>query len=122
MHCDTSGHGIGGVLTQEKRPIAYFSEKLSEAQLNYTIYDKEPYALVRVLHEWEHYLRPHEFVIHTDHETLKYLKGQTKLTSIMLNGVNSLSHFLMSSSTLKVRKMVWRTLFPAYACLSPNLN
>ena len=39
----------------------------------------ELYALVRVLHVWEHYLRPHEFVIHTDHETLKYLKGQTKL-------------------------------------------
>ena len=31
------------------------------------------------MHVWEHYLRPHEFVIHTDHETLKYLKGQTKL-------------------------------------------
>ena len=64
---------------QEKRAIAYFSEKLSGAQLNYPIYDKELYALVRVLHVWEHYLRPHEFVIHTDHETLKYLKGQTKL-------------------------------------------
>ena len=32
-----------------------------------------------VLHVWEHYLRPHEFVIHTDHEIFKYLKGQTKL-------------------------------------------
>ena len=31
------------------------------------------------MHEWEHYLRPHEFIIHTYHETLKYLKGQTKL-------------------------------------------
>ena len=31
------------------------------------------------MHEWEHYLRPHEFIIHTDHETLKYIKGQTKL-------------------------------------------
>ena len=79
VHCDASGTGIGGVLMQEKRAIAYFSEKLSGAQLNYPIYDKELYALVRVLHVWEHYLRPHEFVIHTDHETLKYLKGQTKL-------------------------------------------
>ena len=32
-----------------------------------------------MLHVWEHYLRPHEFFIQTDHETLKYLKGQTKL-------------------------------------------
>ena len=64
---------------QEKRAIAYFSEKLPGAQLSYPIYDKEFYALVRVLHVWEHYLRHHEFVIHTDHETLKYLKGQTKL-------------------------------------------
>ena len=79
IHCDASGNGIGGVLTQEKRPIAYFSEKLSRAQVNYPIYYKELYALVRVLREWEHYLRPHEFIIHTDHETLKYLKGQTKL-------------------------------------------
>ena len=31
------------------------------------------------MHEWEHYLRPHDFIIHTDHEKLKYLKGQTKL-------------------------------------------
>ena len=60
-------------------PNCIFSEKLFGAQLNYPIYDKELYALVRVLHVWEHYLRPHEFVLHTDHETLKYLKGQTKL-------------------------------------------
>jgi hypothetical protein len=79
VHRDASGNGIGGVLMQEKRPIAYFSEKLSGAQLNYPIYDKDLYDLVRVLHVWEHYLRPREFVIHTDHETLKYLKGQTKL-------------------------------------------
>nr|CAN82867.1 hypothetical protein VITISV_015468 [Vitis vinifera] len=52
---------------QEKRPIAYFSEKLNGATLNYPPYDKELYAL------------PKEFVIHTNHESLKHLKGQGKL-------------------------------------------
>ena len=51
IHCDASGHAIGGVLTQEKCPITYFSEKFSGAQVNCPIYDKELYALVRVLHE-----------------------------------------------------------------------
>ena len=37
------------------------------------------YALVRALENWQHYLWPKEFVIHTDHESLKHLKGQGKL-------------------------------------------
>jgi hypothetical protein len=64
---------------QEKRPIAYFSEKLNGVALNYPTYDKELYALVRALGTWQHYLWPKEFVIHTDHESLKHLKGQGKL-------------------------------------------
>ncbi|WZY72224.1 hypothetical protein YC2023_004464 [Brassica napus] len=80
IECDASGIGIGAVLMQEKRPIAYFSEKLGGATLNYATYDKELYALVRALQTWQHYLWPKEFVIHTDHESLKYLKGQHKLS------------------------------------------
>ncbi|KAH9780583.1 Endonuclease [Citrus sinensis] len=74
-----TGIGIGAVLMEEGRPIAYFSEKLSGAALNYPTYDKELYALVRALETWQHYLWPKEFVIHTDHESLKHLKGQHKL-------------------------------------------
>ena len=64
---------------QERRPVAYFSEKLSGPTLNYSVYDKEFYALVRSLETWQHYLLPKEFVIHSDHESLKHLKGQLKL-------------------------------------------
>ncbi|KAA0059666.1 Transposon Ty3-I Gag-Pol polyprotein [Cucumis melo var. makuwa] len=79
IECDASGIGIGAVLMQEKQPIMFFSEKLNGAQLNYSTYDKELHALVRALKVWQHYLWPKEFVIHTDHESLKHLKGQTKL-------------------------------------------
>ncbi|KAL0439530.1 UNVERIFIED_CONTAM: Retrovirus-related Pol polyprotein from transposon.6 [Sesamum latifolium] len=80
IECDASGIGIGGVLMQGGRPIAYFSEKLSGPILNYPTYDKELYALVRVLETWQHYLWPKKFVIHFDHEVLKYIKSQIKLS------------------------------------------
>jgi len=71
--------GIGGVLIQDGKHVAYFSEKLSGPNLNYSTYDKELYALVRTLEAWQHYLWPKEFLIHSDHESLKHIRSQNKL-------------------------------------------
>ena len=79
IECDASGIGIGAVLMQEGRPIAYFSGKLNGAALKYPTYDKEIYALMKALENWQHYLWPKQFVIHTDHQSLKHIKRQSKL-------------------------------------------
>ena len=83
VECDASGVGIGVVLSQEKRPIAFFNEKLCETRRKWSTYDKEFYAVVRALKTWEHYLIAKEFVLYTDHQALKYLSSQRQLRSDM---------------------------------------
>jgi len=93
LECDASGVGIGVVLLQGGHPIAYFSEKLYGATFNYPTYDKELHALIRALQTLEHYLVSQEFIIHSDHESLKYLKGQHKLNKRHAKWVEFLKQF-----------------------------
>ncbi|GJY22045.1 RNA-directed DNA polymerase [Tanacetum coccineum] len=79
VECDASIVGIGGVLSQNQRPIAFFSEKLNDARRKYSTYDKEFYAIVRSLDTWRHYLLSNEFVLFSNHEALKFINGQHKL-------------------------------------------
>ncbi|RVW89762.1 Transposon Ty3-G Gag-Pol polyprotein [Vitis vinifera] len=74
--------GIGAVLMQEKRPIAYFSEKLNGATLNYPTYDKELYALVRALETW--HAKWVEF-IETFPYVIKYKQGKENIVADALS-------------------------------------
>jgi hypothetical protein len=62
--------------------------------LNYSVYDKELYALVCVLETWQYYLWPKEFVIHSDHESLKHIRGQAKLNKLHAKWVEFIETFL----------------------------
>jgi hypothetical protein len=94
LECDASGIGLGAVLLQEGKPVAYFSEKLNGASLRYSTYDKELYALVRTLQTRQHYLWHREFIIHSDHEALKHIHTQTNLNCRHANWVEFIESFL----------------------------
>ena len=93
VDCDASGTAIGTVLSQEGRPVAYFSENFNDAKRKYSVYDQEFYAIVQALKKWRHYLLPKEFVLYTDHQALQYLNSQGKLNQRHLKWVEFLQSY-----------------------------
>ncbi|XP_050207629.1 uncharacterized protein LOC126657049 [Mercurialis annua] len=67
-------------MSPNSRPVAYFSDKLNGAKLNYNIYDVEFYAVVQAVKHWRYYLYHKEFVLYTDNEALKHLHRQDKVS------------------------------------------
>ncbi|KAJ1595664.1 hypothetical protein NDA11_007199 [Ustilago hordei] len=86
LETDASDFAIAGVLKQEHEgrwhPVAFYSRKMSSAEKNYEIHDKELLAVVACLTQWRHMLAglPNQLVILTDHEALKYFKSQRRIT------------------------------------------
>ena len=79
IYYDASRLGLGCVLMQEGRVVAYASRQLRKHELNYPTHDLELAAVVHALKIWRHYLIGHKSDIYTDHQSLKYIFTQTDL-------------------------------------------
>ena len=73
MYTDASRMGLGGVLMQNGKVIAYTSRQLRPHEMNYPTHDLEVAAIVHALKTWRYYLYGETFQIFTDHKSLKYI-------------------------------------------------
>ena len=80
LYCDASKMGIGAVLSQHGRLVAYFSKKLTSSRVRCNTYDVEFYAVIQAVRHWHHYLFHREFILYTNHDALKHLHSQDKVS------------------------------------------
>lgn len=108
LEADSSGYAIGGCLLQKQeenvwKPVACYSRKLTGAEMNYEIHDKELLAVVACMKEWDAELRglSEPFTILSDHMNLKYFLTTKRLTERLIRWAEFMSR---SRYNLQYRK------------------
>ncbi|GKF14498.1 putative reverse transcriptase domain-containing protein [Tanacetum coccineum] len=79
VYCDASHQGLGAVLMQREKVIAYASQQLKPNEKNYTTHDIELGAVVFALKIWRHYLYGTKCTVFTDHKSLQHILDQKEL-------------------------------------------
>ncbi|GKA53037.1 putative reverse transcriptase domain-containing protein [Tanacetum coccineum] len=79
VYCDASHKGLGAVLMQNEKVIAYASRQLKIHEKNYTTHDLELGAVVFALKIWRHYLYGTKRTVFMDHKSLQHILDQKEL-------------------------------------------
>uniref|UniRef100_A0A8R7U1I3 Reverse transcriptase domain-containing protein n=1 Tax=Triticum urartu TaxID=4572 RepID=A0A8R7U1I3_TRIUA len=82
LETDASGAGIGAVMMQSGRPLAYYSSSLCPRNAALSTYEKEALAIIAALKRWRHYFLGNDLIIRTDHQSLQFMTDQKISTSI----------------------------------------
>ncbi|GJW86514.1 putative reverse transcriptase domain-containing protein [Tanacetum coccineum] len=93
VYCDASHKGLGKVLMQREKVIAYASHQLKVHEKNYTTHDLKLRAVVFALKMWTHYLYGTKCVVFTDHKSLKHILDHKELNMRQCRWLELLSDY-----------------------------
>ena len=79
VYCEASKAGLGCVLMQSGRVVAYGSCQLKNHEQNYPTHDMELAVIVFALKIWRHYLYSEQFEVYSNHKSLRYIFTQRDL-------------------------------------------
>ena len=96
---DASLNGLGCVLMQEGKVVAYASRRLKPHEKNYPTHELELAAIVFALKIWRHYLYGEKCFIYIDHKSLKYLPSQRELNLRQCRWMELMKDYDVSSIT-----------------------
>nr|GEV41733.1 hypothetical protein [Tanacetum cinerariifolium] len=93
VYCNASHKGLGGVLIQNVKVIAYVSQQLKIHKKNYTTHDLELGAVVFAIKMWRHYLYGTRCTVFTNHKSLQHILDQKELNMRQRHWLELLSDY-----------------------------
>ena len=83
IHTDASQYQLSAVISQEGKPIAFFSRKLNKAQKNYTTTEKELLSIVECIKEFRNILFGYQIIVYSDHKNLVHAATVSQSQRVM---------------------------------------
>jgi len=119
VEADASYKGMGAVLLQEGRLIAFFSKAFGEKHLGLSIYEKEYLSIINAVEKWRPYLLGRHFTIRIDHHSLPFLLEQKITTALQQKGLTKL---LGLDYSIQYKKGTENTAADALSRREPDLD